>query len=780
MKRKWNRIFVFVLAGIAACAWGGGGGVLAARAAEPEALTSLSDLHALTNAQASQGLPAGFEATVTYYRDSDNDLFVQEGNTAIYVRFKPGAGLQAGDRVLIHGVTEASFRPVVVADRVVLLRHETLPEAIPASFEQLIRSQLDCVRIVAHAVVRSTAMRGAGPKRSIYLEALMDGGYVDVAVNSPEESALNGLLDAQVEITGIATAIFDKKMQMAGARIDVQNLSDVKILKPAVEAADSLPLSRLEDVLGAYHVEDLSKRVRVRGTITYYQPGSNLVLQDGSESLWITTMTSQPLRVGDIAEVSGFPDVRSGYLGLTHAAVTDTQQYAPIPPLPIHWKQLGLGGNAFNLVSIQARLVRQDREAATDQYVLDENGRLFSAIYRHPLPSVASGPPAQKLIPIGSMVRVTGIGMFYSTDSFNGPIASDILLQSLDGIVVTAPPSMLTNRNLMTAVGVLILIVFSVSLWGWFLERKVRRQTAVMADRSEAEAVLQGKRSQILEDINASRPLVEIVEGITQMVSCQLNGAPCWCEVADGAQLGDRPSVLSDLRIVQKEITGRTGPHLGTIFAALDQEAQPSAEEFGALAVGARLATLAIETQRLYSDLHRRSEYDLLTDVHNRFSLDRYLTACIAEAHQTASVFGLIYIDLDDFKKVNDLFGHQVGDLYLQQVTQRMKRQLRSADMLARLGGDEFVVLAPDVHNRAAVEEIALRLKRCFHDVFLLEGHTILGTASIGISVYPEDGMTQDSLFNAADAAMYRVKHAKQQLPFSAVAHVDGGSEGVF
>jgi diguanylate cyclase (GGDEF)-like protein len=250
--------------------------------------------------------------------------------------------------------------------------------------------------------------------------------------------------------------------------------------------------------------------------------------------------------------------------------------------------------------------------------------------------------------------------------------------------------------------------------------------------------------------------------------------------VADGAQLGDRPSVLSDRRIVQKEITGRTGPHIGTIFAALDQEAEPSAEEFGALAVGARLATLAIETQRLYSDLHRRSEYDLLTDVHNRFSLDRYLTACIAEAHQTASVFGLIYIDLDDFKKVNDLYGHHVGDLYLQHVTQRMKRQLRSADMLARLGGDEFVVLAPDVHNRAAVEEIALRLKRCFHEVFLLEGHTILGTASIGISVYPEDGITQDGLFNVADAAMYRVKHAKQQPPFGVVASVGGGAERAF
>jgi len=531
----------------------------------------------------------------------------------------------------------------------------------------------------------------------------------------------------------------------------------------------------MEDVLGSYHVNDLSKRVRIRGTITYYQPGSNMVLQNGTKSLWITTMTSQPLRVGDIAEVSGFPDVHSGYVGLTHAGVSDTQKFAPISPLPIRWQGLGFGGNAFNLVSIQARLVRQVREASTDQYVLDEDGHLFSAIYRHPLPAIAPQPPAVKQIPVGSMVRVTGIGMFSSTDSFNGPIASDILLQSLDGIVVTAPPSLLTIRNLIVAVGVLTLVVFSVGAWGWLLERKLRRQKSAMADRKEAEASLQRKRSQILEDINSSRPLTEIVEGITQMVSCQLGGAACWCEIADGAELGKRPTVLREMRIVQKDISARGGTLLGSIHAALDRDSVPSAEESEALAVGSRLATLAIETQRLSSDLHHRSEFDLLTDVHNRFSLDLYLKMCIAEAHQAASVFGLVYIDLDDFKRVNDVYGHHVGDLYLQQVTQRMKRQLRSADMLARVGGDEFVVLAPDLHNRAAAEEITLRLKRCFHEAFLIEDHTLFGTASIGLALYSEDGVTQDTLLNAADLAMYKEKNAKR--PPSTLAEAESRTQ---
>ena len=135
----------------------------------------------------------------------------------------------------------------------------------------------------------------------------------------------------------------------------------------------------------------------------------------------------------------------------------------------------------------------------------------------------------------------------------------------------------------------------------------------------------------------------------------------------------------------------------------------------------------------------------------------------IEEARLRAGIFGLVYVDLDKFKQVNDLYGHRVGDLYLQEVAQRMKRQLRPHDTLARLGGDEFAVLLPLVRNRAEVEEIAQRLERSFDEPFALEGLALTGSASVGIALYPEDGATRDDLLNAADAAMYEVKNAKRQ-----------------
>jgi diguanylate cyclase (GGDEF)-like protein len=201
---------------------------------------------------------------------------------------------------------------------------------------------------------------------------------------------------------------------------------------------------------------------------------------------------------------------------------------------------------------------------------------------------------------------------------------------------------------------------------------------------------------------------------------------------------------------------------LGAIFAAINRFNKPCAEEAEALSLGAGLATLAIETSRLYSDLVHRSEFDLLTDVPNRFSLEKQLQSLIVQARQSADVLGFIFIDLDQFKQVNDEFGHQVGDLYLQEAALRMKRQLRPGDTLARLGGDEFAVVVSTVRNRSEVEEIALRLECCFAEPFAIAGRIIHGSASLGIALYPEDAASEDSLLSKADAAMYAVKQSRR------------------
>jgi diguanylate cyclase (GGDEF)-like protein len=309
---------------------------------------------------------------------------------------------------------------------------------------------------------------------------------------------------------------------------------------------------------------------------------------------------------------------------------------------------------------------------------------------------------------------------------------------------------------------VLLIVVFAVLARGWALEHKVRRQTAVLSALTEAEAELERQRSRILEDINGSRPLAEILEEIAAMVSSTLAGAPCWCEVAEGAKLGKFPQEPHGLRIVRAEIPARTGPALGTLCAGFKPQTPPIDSEIEALQNGTRLATLAIETRKLYSDLRRRSEYDLLTDIPNRFAMEKFMELQIEEASHSGRTLGLIYIDLDKFKPINDTYGHHVGDLFLQAVAQRMSRQLLGGDMLARLGGDEFAALVSLQHGLSDLEKILARLESCFDEPFSVEGILLHGEASIGFALFPKDGATKDNLLSAADAAMYAVKNKKK------------------
>jgi len=737
----------------------------AAWAAGPAALTSLRVIHALTNAKASRQLPVAFEATVGYARPYENLLFVQDGETAIFVRPPTGTSLVVGDRILIRGVTRESFHPIVVADKITLLHHGSPPEPVPATFDELIRAQRDCQLVTVHAFVRAADLivSAAAPIHSTELQMLTESGPIEAYVDSSDGKAIKNLLDAEVEVTGVAAGKFDDKMQQTGVVLYVTSLANIRILGHAAESPWSLPVTPMDRILAVYHMHDLTPRVRVHGTITYYNPGRALVLQDGAKSLWIATHGSEPLRIGDQADATGFPDAHDRLLTLNDAEVQDSHIFEPVTPQPTTWRQLAYwssntpDGHENDLVSIEGEVVTQVREASQDEYVLISDGRLFTAIYRHPHADIP--PPPMKSIPMSTRVRVTGICSIVDPDAVSPgeEVPFNIMLRSFDDIAVVGKPSLLNVTNLSLLVGLLVSLVFAGGARAWTIERKLRRHNAALA-------FVEKRRGRILEEINGSRSLAEIVEDITSIVSFKLRGAPCWCQLADGVQLGNCPPKLNGLRIVRRDIPARAGLPHGAIFTALDSLTKQKPVEDEALSLAVGLAALAIETRCLYSDLLRRSEFDLLTDIHNRFSMEKYLDQRIEEARRNAGTFGLIYIDLNDFKKVNDRFGHQVGDRYLQEVTVRMKQQLRSRDMLARLGGDEFAVLLPLVRKRDEVLEIAMRLERCFDEPFVLGMHQLDGSASVGFALYPTDATTSDGLFSAADAAMYVAKKNRREM----------------
>ena len=739
--------------------------------ADTKPLPSLAAIHGLTNAQAAAHLPVAFEATVTHYRAYERTLFVQDGDTAIFVMATTGLELMPGDRVMVRGTTQESFRPIVVSNSIERLGHGSMPRPVAADFDDLIQARYDGRLVTVRALVRSADVTNYS-LRNARLQMLMDGGTIEATLDTNDAEALRNLLDAEVEITGVASGKFDGKMQQTGIDIHIASLANIRVLKRAETSPWALPVTPMGEILTTFHVVNRTRRVRVQGTITYYQPGSAVVLQQKDQSLWIMTRSRNDLHIGDLADASGIPDVHDGFLTLTLGEVRDRGIPSPIQPRQANWSELTRSRRLFDLVSTQGKVVTAAREEAQVKYLLLAEGHLFSAIIRHPTSTYGSTTPPplppMKAIPVGATVHVTGICVLENANPFDVNVPFDLMMRSYDDIAVIAWPSWMSVRNLVKVISVMLLIILGVTAWAGMLKRKVHRQSEVLAMRSAAEAQaerhnarLQEHRSRILEDINGSVPLTEVLQEITEFVSFQLNGARCWCDVADGARLGTHAPAQQGTRVVQEPIPARSGATLGTLSAAVYPHT-PAATLKEAFFVGSRLATLAIENRMLYSDLVHRSEFDLLTDAHNRFSLDRQFDAAIARAREDASIFGLIYIDLDDFKLVNDAYGHRVGDIYLQEVSRRMKRQLRSADFLARVGGDEFAVLVPMVRNRADVEEIASRLEHCFVAPFTVEGQTLHGSASLGIAIYPEDGATKDSLLSTADAAMYVGKRIKQ------------------
>ncbi|MGB6134459.1 MAG: GGDEF domain-containing protein [Acidobacteriaceae bacterium] len=746
----------------------------AARADQPT-LTTLHAVHTLTLAQARLDIPVAFQATVTYYNPSDVDLFVQDKGEAVYVETKQNQNFRPGDRVLVRGHSRASFTPDVVAGSVTVLHHGSLPQPVPADFQQLIRVQRDCMLVTVHGTVRSADTINFGNTHEVTLRLVMDGGYIDATVIGVDAEMVKDLLDAEVEVTGAVSGKFDSKMQLIGIVLEVPTLADVKIVRAAKISPGSLPVTPMDKVMSAFNVLDRTERVRVQGTITWYQPGSAVVLQNGGHSIWIATHTVEPLEIGDKADATGFPDPHLGFLALADGEIQDSHIYAPVQPAPSNWHDLAdwnsgnADGHQNDLVSIDGRVVAAVREQSQDEFDLVSNGKLFTAIYHHPF----GGQPLPRMmqVPIGTTIRVTGICMVVqgaNVDPSVQEVPFNILLRSWDDIAVIARPSLLSVRNLLLLVGLLVALLFAAGIRAWVVERRMRRQNA-------SAARIERRRSRILEDINGSRPLAAILEQIVELASIRLRGAPCWCQIVDGARLGNCPANLNDWRIIEEPIPGRSGSPLGVLCAAFDPHSKLARDESTALSVAAGLATLAIETRRLYSDLVHRSEFDLLTDVPNRFSLESFLDQLIEQTRQNAGIFGLIYIDLNNFKQINDLYGHQVGDLYLQEVAARMKQQIRGGDMLARIGGDEFAVILPNVRRLAEVEEIAHRLERCLDPPFAAEGYVVHGSASVGIALYPDDGATRDSLLSAADAGMYVNKQTRRRTTTVSTDQDDSG-----
>lgn len=177
----------------------------------------------------------------------------------------------------------------------------------------------------------------------------------------------------------------------------------------------------------------------------------------------------------------------------------------------------------------------------------------------------------------------------------------------------------------------------------------------------------------------------------------------------------------------------------------------------------------------IFSDISIRKEqekqimhyayYDVLTNLQNRRLYVEQLKQAIALSKRNQQNLAVVFIDLDDFKEVNDQFGHVIGDAYLCQVASLMKSHLRESDVVARFGGDEFVLLLVNMPSKEAALKFSQELSSKLEAAMIqIEDKTFLVKASLGCAVYPDDGLDAESLIQIADAHMYEVKTQRKAM----------------
>ena len=337
------------------------------------------------------------------------------------------------------------------------------------------------------------------------------------------------------------------------------------------------------------------------------------------------------------------------------------------------------------------------------------------------------------------------------------------------------------------------------------LER-AREKAEASADAAREAGRLEEDRKTILEMVAKDQPLDQIASMMSGAVARHLQGSVCsiQLELPDSSRLAVSPRlpeafarVLAALPVAamrealspqptknlstdpewQRCVDAcgipslhryRAAPILrgnrpvGLIISFFQEVGDDSASNYAetdkVLESWGQFATLAVERRGLYEQLSFRAQYDSLTTLLNRASLYERMDAEIARSAREGGSMAIVYLDLDHFKEINDRYGHGAGDMVLQNVARQILNSIRRSDVAARIGGDEFVVLLPGMGDRAEAGRVADLMVNSLGQTSVFNGNELNAGASVGISIFPEDGTNADTLLNRADEYMYRNK----------------------
>jgi diguanylate cyclase (GGDEF)-like protein len=235
----------------------------------------------------------------------------------------------------------------------------------------------------------------------------------------------------------------------------------------------------------------------------------------------------------------------------------------------------------------------------------------------------------------------------------------------------------------------------------------------------------------------------------------------------EGSELYDTGLVAMGGDVALSQVTQRSRaalvPHAGIAMQAA-QSIQLESELDTLRSINAHLVRQVALLRQREAQALQLADRDGLTGLYNRRCMCELLDTAVEEASRQNHLVGLLFIDLDGFKRINDEYGHAMGDSLLVTVAGRISTRARTGDIVCRYGGDEFIVLLPRVPDRAAATEVAETIAERVAMPYEIDGERLKVSAAIGVAVYPYDGYDAAHLLQRADELMYRAKAQTHDL----------------
>lgn len=450
----------------------------------PRELTTVRAIRALTPDQARQARPVRLRGVVTVLSGWKSSFFFQDATQGISVdRTNDSPQLLPGQSVEIQGVTGPGlFAPIVVANNVTVLGKGQLPPARLFGLDQLAGGRQDSQWLAIQGIVRSAVVKPSWGRPVLFLEIdIGEGNLVTARVHDFSNTGLERLPASTVTVRGVCGTVFNDKRQFVGLRLFVASLDDVTVERPAPVDPFDIPIKSLSSLLQFGNRVGAIQPIRVRGTVTYSQPGRGLYIQDGTQGVFAQSVQSTSVALGSRLEVVGYPAAGRYSPKLDDAVFRVVGTAQPLTGLAKSASGMIVDNDGFPaapydsiLVQLTGRLVEQIPGSDQDLLLFNDGASVFTA--RLP----RSGQPRHVLAP-GSLVSITGI-CAANADEAHEVRSFELLLRSPTDLVVLENAPWWNASRAGWVVVLLTLVILVMAVWMAVVRRQASLRELTVTD----------------------------------------------------------------------------------------------------------------------------------------------------------------------------------------------------------------------------------------------------------------------------------------------------------